>query len=160
LRCKELSQVRLSGENDLEDGRLVFIEVGEQAQFLQEIRAEILGFIDDQEHPPSGEGFFREELLERMEGLQFVLLCSAQAEGEQNPGKQGIHPAMGIGDQSGCEMVLMFCQELLQERGFSHSRHACQHDEPCLVEETVFQCRHREPMSVSPIQKIRVRQRA
>jgi hypothetical protein len=64
---------------------------------------------------------------------------------------------MGIGDQSGCEMVLMFGQELLQERGLSHSGHACEHDESCFVEEAVFQCRHREPMSVAPIEKIRVR---
>ena len=119
---QELPKVRLSREDNLENGRLIFIEIGQQPQLFQQFDPEILRFIDDQQDPPMGGRLFVEKLLKRVEAFELVQVFFVLAKGEQNPGQQGFHPCMGIGDQPRGEMVPMLGQYLLNQSGFAHPR--------------------------------------
>ena len=56
LRRRELvAQVRLADQDDLQQLRLLGLEVREHPQLLERAEAEVLRFVDDQQDEPSGE---------------------------------------------------------------------------------------------------------
>ena len=91
-----------------------------------------------------------------MERLKLALRLVVEAEGQENPGEQGIHVPMGVGNEAGGKMLPMLGENLLDQCGFSHPRFAAQHDKSCSVQNAVLQCRQGEPMRLSPVQKVRI----
>src|SRR5205814_1375290 len=100
-----VAQLRLAEQNDLQQLARVGLEVGKQANLLQEGWAEILRFVDDQHGVAASLDFVEEELVDGGNGVQTVQSPHIQAELHGHGFDQLIGIEDWIEDQGGGEVL-------------------------------------------------------
>ena len=67
LPVELLAQLRLADQDDLEELALIGLEVREQADLLEQLVLEVLGFVDEQDDVVSGGGLVEQVLVQDLE---------------------------------------------------------------------------------------------
>ena len=151
---QQVPELRLAHQDDLQQLVLVGVDVGEHAQRLHGGRAEVLGLIDDQHHPPSLSVLVDKKPLERVIPRHRRRNVMGQPEGQHDPFGQVGKIRVGIGDQAHHDLLTQIVEKSTDQRGLATTDVATDHRETGSVVQCVLQHGVGERVPLAHVKKV------
>ncbi len=150
-------QLGLARQDDAQHLLLGRLDAREQAHFLQHLVAEVLRFVDDQQHPAAVRVLLDQEVVERVEEFRLAHAERAEAELCEQALQELDRRDLRLVDLGDDDVLVDFLEERLDQRGLARADLARDHDKAVREPDRGLHVRLRAGVYLAQKEKRRVR---
>jgi hypothetical protein len=132
-------ELRLAHQDDLQEllgGRL---QVGDEAQVLQDLGAQVLGLVDEENHRPAALGLGQQEVVQRLELLQPGQALHRQVQLRAHEGHDLVEAERGVVEEDDLDAGVQVVHQPTEQRRLPRAHLAHQDDEALALQDAVQQ---------------------